>query len=993
MKKIMVNLVIICMSFLCLCTLVACKSNNKTNQELSPGEIFNKVNPCVVSICIKNLHGFTYGTGFFIDEIGTVITNYQIIKDGIEGKIQLNNGSQASIEKVLGFDESLNIAILETSVSSSHPAEIETQLTAEIGDTVYTIGYTQNAETKDLVSSFNTGIISSFPILDQNSFIQSNIEIEKSNDGGPLINSYGRIIGITSTNLIEGLAIPYQYVDSVAREVNESLLVVTKRQYPVYARFYVGENLYESQKLKYEQTASKPTTPEKDGYTFNGWYTDKEFLNPFDFSTKIIEETFLYAKFTINQYSILYHLNSGEWPNDTDPKQSYTILNCGSLLPKPVREGYLFEGWQDDTGNYIDFLPLPENLKNLSLQACWIQGTEGILISNGIVNDYNGAESNIIIPETYREVPVSEIGSSAFKDCDTIKSVKLHNNIITIGDEAFSNCVFLENIQIPISTLHISETAFIGCVSLTKVSTSAALAKILAQQLTNLQKVIVTSGNSIAESTFSNCQTLLNIDLPASLTSIEKNAFLNCKNLSEIIIPNSVTSIGDNAFTGCDNLNILHASSKISSIIAKQSNNIKELYITSGNYIESFAFYSCQTITNVILSNSIVKIQNNAFERCSNLTCIVIPDSVTDIGESVFEDCINLNNISLSKNISEIKNSTFYRCSKLTALEIPDKVVSLGDSAFYGCSQLINIQIPNKIVSIGNSTFKDCKNLKNFLIPETVTSIGLNAFDGCINLIENENGVVYLDNWVVGCNSNIISANLRDGITGISNHAFYECTALTKIIIPNSIRNIGVAAFMYCNNLIDINIPEGVKSIEASLFYGCTNLETIYIPDSIISIGEGAFGYCNNLVNITLPDNIVSIGESAFRECTQLLTIEIPSKVIKIENYTFMDCYNLNTVVLPNGIVSIGEQAFDGCKNLSSINLPDSVISIKLYAFSECSNLTTIIIPKSTIYMEHNVFSGCYKLTIYIEAIKQPSGWDYNWNPVPCPIIWGYNSY
>ncbi|MEE0950930.1 MAG: leucine-rich repeat domain-containing protein [Paludibacteraceae bacterium] len=269
----------------------------------------------------------------------------------------------------------------------------------------------------------------------------------------------------------------------------------------------------------------------------------------------------------------------------------------------------------------------------------------------------------------------------------------------------------------------------------------------------------------------------------------------------------------------------------------------------------------------------------------------------------------------------------------------------------------------------------------------------------------------------------------RYSVTSVGEDAFYGCSSLTSVTIPNSVTSIGSSAFSGCSSLTSVTIGNGVTSIGSEAFYGCTSLTSVTIPNSVTSIGSSAFSGCSKLTSpvynahcfaylppsysglYAIPEGIKQIAGGAFYECSSLTSVTIPNSVTSIGNYAFYGCksltspvYNahcfaymptsysgvyaipegikqiaggaflacssLTSVTIGNGVTSIGSSAFKNCSSLTSVTIPNSVTSIGDYAFENCSSLTSVTIPNSVTSIGDNAFFRCSSLT----SVTIPNG-------------------
>ena len=454
---------------------------------------------------------------------------------------------------------------------------------------------------------------------------------------------------------------------------------------------------------------------------------------------------------------------------------------------------------------------------------------------------YNLDESTQTASVTYKSGGYSS--GNSYSGSITIPSTVIYDgttySVTSIGNRAFSGCTGLTNITIPNSVTSIGSSAFdnVKHIIYTGSATGSPWGAISINgfvdgdfvfsddKKTQLVVYIGTGGD---------------VSIPNSVTSIGSSAFYDCDGLTSVTIPNSVTSIGERAF------------------------------------------YNCSGLTSITIPNSVTTIGGNAFFRCTGLTSVTIPNSVTSIGDWAFSDCTRLTSITIPNSVTSIGDRAFYECTGLTSVTIPNSVTSIGSYAFADCSGLTNITIPNSVTSIGSYAFADCSGLTNITIPNSVTSIGESAFSGCDNLVYNTSGnAKYLGNntnpYLYLCtpiSRNITSCEINENCKIIAYKAFYRCSGLTNVTIPNSVTSIGYEAFRECG------------------------LTSITIPSSVTSIGGKAFRFCTALMNVTIGDGVKSIGDHAFADCSGLTSIIIPNSVTSIDDYAFYGCSGLSSIIV-----------------------------------------------------------------------------------------------
>ena len=296
---------------------------------------------------------------------------------------------------------------------------------------------------------------------------------------------------------------------------------------------------------------------------------------------------------------------------------------------------------------------------------------------------------------------------------------------------------------------------------------------------------------------------------------------------------------------------------------------------------------------------------------------------------------------------------------------IPKSVTSIEKNALGGCRNLKQLMVENgneKYISQDNCVIEKVSNIlvlgcQTSKIPSYVKEIGECAFYGCS----------FLDEIV-----------LPDSITKINDAAFYECTDLQSISIPDSVIDLGgeggyyinywdsdektSAVFAYCSSLQKVKLPKNLKVINEGNFYHCSNLKDLSIPDDVQDIKMGAFMGCDSLTEIDLPSDLKNIGTDAFYGCDRLKKISIPDQVESVGYDAFFSCDSLEEVKFCNPDSDIKGQAFGYCNSLKSVSLPANLKKIQRNMFHNCSNLEKVELPSALEEVGEEAFYECSQL-------------------------------
>ena len=493
---------------------------------------------------------------------------------------------------------------------------------------------------------------------------------------------------------------------------------------------------------------------------------------------------------------------------------------------------------------------------------------------------------------------------------------------------------------------------------------------------------VAIEGGKIEGNAFRNCSYLTNITIGDSVTIIEGLSFFNCDKLQNIVIDsaNNNYQIIDEAIYSKDGKSLVR--------LAPGSTKLSYEIPNSVQIIESNAFSSCKNLTHVVIPDSVTTISGSAFHSCDNLLEINFPKSLTYIGAAAFANCSKLTSITIPENVGFIDWSAFSNCYNLTEINYNASLCVLGQAdAVYlpGSTNIfanagkdgtgIILTIGANVKSIpaylfypfAENPLKNTANVRSIIFEDesVCESIGKYAFYGFTNL----STIVYtakkcaslgVDNYTfayAGKNSSGITVTIGTDVQQIPSYLFKPSSYTSEAA-----------------NIISVVFEKGsnCETIGTQAFYGCSGLGSIEIPEKVSSIGTKAFYDCVGLTEIVYNATECGKFNSVFNHSKNNVTITIGANVKIIpENFaTNSDVtnYGVVSVIFEEGSVctTIKKNAFYGCRHLESIVIPASVTSIGAWAFD-----------------------GCDSLTIYCEASSEPLGWSSFWNYSDYPVVWG----
>lgn len=477
-----------------------------------------------------------------------------------------------------------------------------------------------------------------------------------------------------------------------------------------------------------------PEAPVREGFTFDGWYTDPGLNVPFDPTTEVRFDFTLYAKWKavtvpdvdgdIDLYSVWFDPLNGADRTKVTAEQGKSMV----FPADPAKSGFIFVGWYLDRQYTIKFTSdyLVSNIPPSSaftVYAKWksesgedgfsfllINKTDpatGMVTAEYAITDYDGGEENVVTPAIYRGTPVTTISDGAFQGGD-FRSVTIGEGVTDIGGQAFYNCSDLERVILPATVKRIGEKAFYNCVSLSQINTW-------------------------------NCSSLL---------AIGNQAFYNCASLTEFTLPVSVSSVGWKAFLTAEDKNpsylIIYAEGTAPGAnwdVNWNFGNRPVVWNSGENNVASDGYIYFESVNLYALKGG----EATLVKYNAEIDEYTLPAEVSyggnayplaNIAPNVFYDSDILTRVNIGAGIKTIGAKAFSKCVNLIAVTFAeDSVLSeIGASAFHNCENLAEITLPSSLTALGGYAFNDCGSLTALFLSSSVTTVGQYVFSGCIAL-------------------------------------------------------------------------------------------------------------------------------------------------------------------------------------------------------------------------------------------------------------------
>lgn len=507
----------------------------------------------------------------------------------------------------------------------------------------------------------------------------------------------------------------------------------------------------------------------------------------------------------------------------------------------------------------------------------------------------------LALEEVVLPAGVTVIGPCAFERCSALCSVQLPSTLTTLSERAFSSCTVLSAIEIPASVTTIGRYCFSGSglVSLeipATVQTVDSFAFYNCGELTDL--TLPEAPILYGQRVFGGAESLTEVTIPASMTRIPAGMF-GTSGLVRVDIPEGVEYIGESAFEYCVDLAEVKLPQSLDSMFEgcfANCSSLTEIELPSGlNYIP-YGGFQRSGLVRIVIPEGVKSIKEYAFCDCDSLVEVVLPETVEYMEAYCFRDCDKLTEITLPEALRYIPEGMFFD-GAITHLEVPGSVDSIGYRAFDNCDSLTEITLPDSVLKLEDFCFEDCDSLTSIELPQNLEIIEFGAFrNSALTSIEIPQSVREIHGSAFRDCTALRKIILPDAVEVLGESCFEGCTLLTSLDLPESLTEIAWSLVRE-SGIVECVIPENVREIGYHAFRDCAALERVVIPGDVHIMGEYVFDNAP-LVTVSCWENT-----AAHRYCLENGT-----------NYVLMDedpeepVYNVGLLPSVNGTVVVSAE-------------------------------------------------------------------------------------
>ena len=620
-----------------------------------------------------------------------------------------------------------------------------------------------------------------------------------------------------------------------------------------------GENAESNPQTFNEKTLPLTlATPTREGFTFAGWYQNPAYsgnqMTTIEIGTE--KNVSLWAKWNAVEYSVSYNLNGGT--NNDQNITKYTILDTPVKLYNPTYEGFVFEGWftkSDFSGEKITYLS-KDNLGDVTLYAKWSQAYTITYNTNGGLNDGRNPSVFTENTETFSLYEATKLNFTflGWFDNEALSGTPVTQ--ITKGTK--SNVVLWAKWSSAQITVTFNPNGG-GVSPLTKVvkkgGTYGELPTPTKAGYTfngwGFAMPLSVGANTVRQDDYTIKSGASNAD---TFFWVNQNYHLTIGNqyvvkFYAIVDPNNTWRFAPQNRT--PEFSLKNGYNEVAFV----AGDSRGFFFDDKNPDPEHPFIITDVIIEAQTEGEVITFSTT--KHVNSETQITLESNHTLFAqwtENVYTVTYNLDG-----GTNAAGNPATFKCSNL-----PITLLDATKNGEYFAGWYLDAEFTKRVTKIDAGSLKHVELWARFsATPLVFDLVGSSAYS------------VRAANTSISGDIDIPQTYNGKPVVVIQNSGFKDCSSLTSILIPNSIKSIGINAFENCSNITEITIPEGVTLIGNNTFKGCVKLASASFPTSIESFGANAFAGCTSLTSIVLPKNIQEIGANAFANCSKLATIEV----------------------------------------------------------------------------------------------------------------------